>query len=358
MTIEPRDPDRPADGDDQTWEALARYLAGESDASEAAEVRRLLAERPGDAALLEALDRVLSPERLSPAPVVDMEGALRKVRQRRDGGEEQHRHPRLTVTDGAPRRAVSWRVVAPALAAAAMLTAALFLWNRMGRPDGAEPAAGGRTIATAIGRRDSVQLSDGSRVLLAPGTELSISAGYGEAGREVELHGEAQFRVVHDDQHPFVVHAGDLVIKDVGTTFNVRSVMPDSVVVSVSEGAVLLESPIANGNVELHAGDVAALGPGSGAVVHRGGASDVDVAWTRGKLMLRDAPVSTVVYELHRWYGIELRVDDPVLAGRHYTATFDGTAPVDEVLSVIRTLWDASMERHGDTVVMRRAGGT
>lgn len=358
MTHTPNDPERPRDGAGETWESLARYWAGESSGVDREEIRRRLAERPVDGALLEALDQYLARERLSLPDDIDVEAALARVQRQRARAEEEVSRGRsiFLVRPGA-RRWTTWRVAIPALAAAAIFAVAMYASRHSGAPAIGTTMPGARVVATGIGERDSVDLADGTRILLAPATELSIAAGYGTARRELELRGEAQFRVHHDDALPFVVRAGNLVIQDVGTVFTVLSVASDSAVVSVSEGAVRLQSAAA-GTVDLHAGDVAATGPASGAVVHRGGASDLDVAWTRGKLLLRDAPLETVVWELHRWYGINLRVDDPVLQSRHYTATFDATSKPDEVLAVIRTLWGATMERQGDTVVMRRSGGS
>jgi ferric-dicitrate binding protein FerR (iron transport regulator) len=57
--------------------------------------------------------------------------------------------------------------------------------------------------------------------------------------------------------------------------------------------------------------------------VERGAATAEDLAWTRGRLVFRDAPIDEVTLELRRWYGIDLLVTGPVLRGRRLTATFD-----------------------------------
>src|SRR5437773_2333720 len=53
---------RSTPGNAPDWEAIARYLAGESSAAESAIVERWLEEHPGDRALVQRLDYIVTPE--------------------------------------------------------------------------------------------------------------------------------------------------------------------------------------------------------------------------------------------------------------------------------------------------------
>jgi len=53
--------------------------------------------------------------------------------------------------------------------------------------------------------------------------------------------GSARFVVAHDAQHPFTVHAGDVVVEDVGTIFTVSYVSAERLEVSVTEGSVRVD---------------------------------------------------------------------------------------------------------------------
>ena len=108
---------------------------------------------------------------------------------------------------------------------------------------------------SAVGKRDSVRLADGSRVILGPASQLVVPAAFGQRGREVELHGEAYFDVVHDTTRPFVVRAGDATIRDIGTSFAVRSDSGPRLQVVVTAGAVALRGRTDSAAI-LHAGDV------------------------------------------------------------------------------------------------------
>lgn len=325
------------------WERLARYIAGECSADEADVVRRQLLEDPVQGALFRALaDR---PRPVAPATIgVDVEQALRRVRTRLAAN---HRRP-------IAKPAAAWRV--PALAAAAVVVVAVgALLSRSRSGDRAIPrVAAARTFTAPIGARDSVRLPDGSRVLLGPGSVLTVAAAYGAPDRDVSVSGDALLEVRHDPAHPFTVRTATALIRDVGTTFSVHEGANGEVRVVVTTGAVLLRAAShADSGVVLHGGDAGTLSARGAAVARSGGASADDLAWTSGQLVFREAPLDEVAAELRRWYGIELRVDDPALASRHLTASFSGD-PAKQVVQVIALAVGAQAAWHGDTVVMRR----
>lgn len=333
MTHQPSTPASPFGPD--LWDVLARYAAGESPAAEADKVRTWLAEAPGRAELLSTLVRAVGALASKPPTDLDVEAAWRRVAERIDQPD---------VRELPVRR---WRtIVLRAAAAVALLVGGVAVWRAARLNDVAVQVAAVRIITTPRGQTDSMRLSDGTRVVLGPGSELIVPAGYGSAARAVELKGEALFDVVHDDQHPFTVRAGSALIEDIGTTFTVRQDDDDIVRVVVTAGAVRLQG------VELRQGDRGAVGPDGMPVAERAAATADDLAWTRGQLVFNDAPLSRVRADIRRWYGVELRVADSALARRHLTASFRGE-PVEQVLDVIALALGARVERRGDTAVVR-----
>jgi transmembrane sensor len=308
-----------------------------------------------DAELLATLDRAIDKLAFKPPADLDVETALRQVSARiaaeedRAAGSRSTRRPVLRIAHG---RRWSWT---PLLAAAAILVVVVgsLVWRGGATDRGARSAvAGPQTFATTVGRRDSLKLSDGTRIVLGPGSGLTVAAGYGGTTRDVELRGDAFFDVVHDARHPFTVHVGDIAVRDVGTAFAVRSRDTDGVRVAVTAGEVIVRSSAAtDSGVSLRAGDAGLVRPGSPLVAERGGAAEGDTAWTRGRLIFREAPLTQVGADLRRWYGIELKIADTSLAGRHLTAAFAGE-PADSVLSVIGLALGADIERKGDSAIV------
>lgn len=338
-------------GDDGHWEALARFLAGESPPAEADAVRAWLAEHPERQARLDALDRAMD-RGAPPAPArLDVEAALARVHGRMDAPQTPVRPLRRPAPPSvaAPR----WRT--PALRVAAtvlLLLGALFAWQML---RGGDPRNARQTYATTVGQRDSVRLPDGTRVLLGPGSELTLAAGYGDGARDVELRGEALFEVPHDDARPFTVHAGGARVRDIGTAFSVEADSGGGVRVVVTDGAVALRADADGGGNEmvLRRGERGVL-PEGGTRARRTAATADDLAWTRGELVFRDASLTDVAADVRRWFGVELRAGDAAVAGRRLTASFQGEDR-DQVLQVIALALGAEMTMRGDTAVLRAA---
>lgn len=250
----------------------------------------------------------------------------------------------------------------PALAAAGLLAVGVGSWFAL-RDKPASPVIAESPeiaelpgmLATGVGVRDSIRLPDGTHVVLGPLSSIRVAADYGQTAREVEIRGDAWFDVVHEPGKPFTVHAGSATVIDIGTRFAVRIDSSRGVAVTVTEGSVSLRNsntPVERG-VILEAGDNGLLNEDGEVVALRGAATGDDVAWLQGRLVFRDAPIDEVIISMRRWYGIELRVADSSLKGRHLTATFDGDS-AGTALEIIRLALGATIEQTGDTAIIRR----
>ncbi len=344
--------------DSADWEAIARYYSGESTPDEAAAVRRWLEAHPAEASALSSLNDATALLASATPPDLDVEAALKRVSERRDAADViaiGSRRPASRTPVRAAMPARRWQPFALPAAAAAVILIGGGLWWHSRQTGGYTPASAAQTIATNVGQRDSVRLADGTRVLLAPESQLTVAMGYGNTVREVQLTGEAYFDVRHDAARPFVVHAGGADIRDLGTTFTVRAAGDQGVRVAVTSGSVSLAPAAASPNaaVVLRPGDAGTLGLDGRTLVERGGTAEPDTAWTSGRLVFREAPVSSVRSELRRWYGIDLVVDSSFVA-RHLSMTFDGES-ADRVLEVIALSLGAEVQRQGNTAVIKPA---
>ena len=273
----------------------------------------------------------------------------------------------------AASRGRTWTMGIVAAAAVALLAVGLLRQDgstaETRTPVALRVASAGAVVTTGVGERDSLRLPDGTRVMLAPASRLTVAPQFGEGERSVTLDGAALFDVRHDAARPFTVHADGAVVRDVGTLFTVRTGGldapaggapadgPASVVVSVAEGAVALRAAGADSStVRLNAGDRGALLAGGSVVASPGTAAATDTAWVSGRLEYRSAPLSQVADDVHRWYGLVLRTSDSTLARRRLTASFPPGEPADRVLQVVALSIGATISQVGDTVVLHPAG--
>jgi len=332
------------------WEAIARFLAGESPAEEASRVNAWLAANPADRRLVERLDEAAT----APLADVDVENALRSVHARMDA---EPAAKRLTVVRSNGTR---WRksFVVPSLLAAAAAIFAVIVLQRSTPTDHPAAATVAQVFTTAIGQRDSITLSDGSHVILGPDSRLTVASDYGASTRSVELRGDGYFDVTHDAAKPFSVRVGRAVVEDIGTVFAVESDAGDTTTVAVVPGSVRLrasDSSPTSGAV-LSAGDRGSMAADGRVATFPHSVTD-DTAWTSGRLVFRDASMARVAGEVRRWYGVTLHITDSSLVNRHITATFKGE-PVDQVLKIIGLNLGARIERQGDSATVTSNRGS
>jgi len=348
------------------WDAISRFIAGESDSVEQHAVIAWLESHPADAALVAAIRSRSDAVDRRALVSVNTEAALGKVRAQLDldaanfAGPLPLTRPQLTVTNGGVSRAEtrSAREIAarprprrwPALLVAAAAAVAVIVVRQRGSvPE--------KSYTTKVGARDSIRLSDGSRVILAPGSTLTVAAGYGRGSRDVTVDGAAFFEVEHDGAHPFTVHVGQTEIRDIGTAFAVKTNAAGGVSVEVTHGVVAVRGGDAGSGAtptELRAGDRGDVS-GSRIAVTRGTVTQDNVAWTHGQLAYRDAPMSEVQADVRRWYGIDLRFASDELAKRTLTTSFRSDSAAD-VIRLIALALGADTEQHGDTVILQMTG--
>jgi transmembrane sensor len=324
----------PAANEGPDWTRLAREMAeGESLrlADGASDERRR-------AAFVSALAAALHvPDPRSPTDD-EIEHALGAVLGRR--GEIARAAPPAAVEAAVFPRVRRW--AAWSAAAAVVLSAGALVLSRRGETTASAPPV--QTIATAVGQVDSLRLPDGSLVILGPASSLVRNARVGATVRDVVLHGDAYFEVAHDAAHPFIVRTSRGVVRDIGTTFVVRSDAPTGLVVSVTTGVVALRRAGSDtaSETRLAAGDRATL-PAYGALTIERGVDDTsDASFTRGRLVLVNASVGEIADGMRRWYGLDFRVMDAALLGRRVTVTFDRESGADAARIVAAAMGGAA----------------
>jgi len=319
-------------------ELLARYLSGQATPAERQEVERWQ-ERPENRHELDRLRAAWQPAR--PEASWDVDRAWQRVAGR------------LDQDPAAPPRRIL-RVPAPVLALAAtvmLAVGAAWLWTAL-RPVSVAPVS----YATQSGERRTVDLPDGTRVVLAPGTELRVAGDYGRGSRRVDLQGEAWFEVEHDAARPFLVHAAGTITEDLGTEFLVQVLPGDAGVrVALVSGSASLRraEDAASAAVVLSPDDLGLLAPGDAtARVERRASLDALVSWHEGRLEFEDARLAEVAAALTRWYAVPVLLEGGALGERRFT----GTLRLDELdgaLEILRLSLGVRLERRADTLVVR-----
>ncbi|MDR2449241.1 MAG: FecR family protein [Prevotellaceae bacterium] len=100
-----------------------------------------------------------------------------------------------------------------------------------------------------LGSKSQIILTDGTKVWLNAGSRLSYSTAFASQNRRVLLEGEGYFEVATNPDLPFEVKTSLLIVRAIGTSFNVKAYPNDSTV----------ETILVEGKLEVsreHSGDV------------------------------------------------------------------------------------------------------
>jgi len=345
--------------DDLDWTRLARYFAGECPPGEADEIRHWIETDPERRRAVEEL-RAAWEAASTPSTGWDTPASWRRLSARLRSREGRSRLAVVRATwpeDGHP----GWTRTAQrsAIAAGAVLAiGAGLVWSGLVRGPGGtvETAAPLREVRTPPGQRARFQLTDGSRVLLGPGSVLKYdTTGFGESTRELQLEGRAHFVVTHDPLRPFLVRTARTVTEDLGTEFVITDYTGDRATeVVVASGSVVVRSvttDTARPATVLRSGELVRLDSAGRATVRRGVDLEAHLAWTEGRLVFVDTPVGEVVTQLNRWYGGDVRLGDPALAAHRFTAAYVSASEAT-VVRELATAVGAMVERRGNIVVL------
>ena len=251
----------------------------------------------------------------------------------------------------ARRRSFWRRTVAFGSLAAAALAVGLFVWSR---PLPADPTLSAPALSATTTPR-LVTLSDGTVVQLNTGGE--VSERFTAATRHVTLtRGEAHFAVAKNPARPFIVQAGALQVRAVGTAFNIN-LQSAAVDVIVTEGRVQLTTGRPDAPA-LNAGERATLrraAAGPTLVVARIDAAAITqtLAWREPLMRLGGATLAELAAEFERATGRRLVLADPALADLRFGGRFRAD-DIDGFTHLLATTLDLDVERTADGAIVLR----
>lgn len=295
-----------------------------------------MTERAGSR-LLRALRGWLDGTDLPPAPAYA--DAWRRLQHRIDAAAYDRPYPAARGRGaGSP-----WRRVAYASAGIAAVIGVLFAI----RQPTTTRAVVERSYATTAGQFAAIDLADGSRIMLAPRSRLTIARD--GARRIARLVGEARFTVTPDPKAPFVVRSGEATIRVLGTTFEVRHYADEATSrIIVHSGRIAAERD--GRTITVAAGMTGIVGD-SAVTALAGIDSSVYADWSAGRLMFHDAPVPLFLATLRRWYGYSFAVSDSTILASNVTTTFT-IGKTTEMFSLVKRLLDVNLTFKDSTVTL------
>jgi transmembrane sensor len=174
-----------------------------------------------------------------------------------------------------------------------------------------------------IGQKSMIILPDGSKIKLNSGSTLTYDSDFGLQDRMVELKGEAFFDITENPELPFVIKSGELETRVLGTAFNIRNYQSeDEIQVLVVRGEVSVSDELGSSFI-LNPKDILEYSHRD-KIVKKSICVDYKsiIGWKDGVLSFNDESFSEVVEKIHRWYGVEIVLEDGFVVEGSYTGEY------------------------------------
>lgn len=189
-------------------------------------------------------------------------------------------------------------------------------------------------LSVPAGGEYRLTLEDGTTVQVNAASELLFPAHFKQHVRQVELRGEAYFKVKHNSERPFNVLLGTLNVQVTGTTFNIKAYEEGNVSITLMEGSV---------NVREGQKVLAALSPGEQFTYHKTtgdystAQADISaiIGWTEDKFVFHSETIGSIMNELSRWYNVDINVSEDIQDIR-YNGILSRKQPLTDILNILQ----------------------
>jgi hypothetical protein len=189
----------------------------------------------------------------------------------------------------------------------------------------------------------SVTLADGTEAILDVSSSLTYPSNFTGQDRRVSLAGQGYFKVKHNAAHPFIISAGNEVIEDIGTEFNVKAYGDEAVV----------KTTLIAGAVKVSANDRSVfLKPGEQALDLLVKPANIEeaTAWLQGQLVFHHETLENIMRTVSRVYGVTVVWQDPETKTYTFGGSVNRKDQLASVLNYFRKAGKVDFKVEGKTV--------
>lgn len=177
------------------------------------------------------------------------------------------------------------------------------------------------TKSTSKGLKSTVQLKDGTKVMLNSESSIRYPKYFSDSARVVYLEGEAFFDVFKDKTRPFIVLSQGVSTTALGTSFNINSYI-GSCKVSLATGKVEVHHTQVPESYFLKPGQSLHFELKAGKVTKSIDKNEDDFLWTKGIIAFDNNSFDEVIQKLGRWYNVDFQIENKSNV-KKYTGQFE-----------------------------------
>ena len=204
-------------------------------------------------------------------------------------------------------------------------------------------------VTAPKGQISKCVLADGTEVWLNAGSTLKYDAALKGNLREVNLDGEAYFKVSKNEHKPFVVTTGHAQIKVLGTIFNLKAYSGENKVeTTLEEGSVEFTlNGSATKPLELKPGEQVVYNISEKKITVGRVETYLHTAWKDGKFVFKDADLQTIIQELEKLYDVRIHLENDSLLKLHFRGMFEYEQNIFSALETLEQTTNMKYKMNG-----------
>ncbi|MCI6213222.1 FecR family protein [Bacteroides heparinolyticus] len=169
-------------------------------------------------------------------------------------------------------------------------------------------------------------LPDGTKVWLNSSSYLRYPNTFSGETREVTLDGEAYFEVAGNAEKPFIVHSGNSFVKVLGTKFNMDAYSSNGfIATTLIEGVVEFCHPggyDTSRTIRIEPDKQVYYDKKNNKSEVREAYVPKDIAWKNGQVVLKETPLSDILWILSKRFNVDFVVRNPAFYKYSFTGIF------------------------------------
>lgn len=191
-------------------------------------------------------------------------------------------------------------------------------------------------VTVPKGSKMKMTLADGTAIWLNSGSTMQYDSNFGVENRTLTLNGEAYLEVARDENLPFVINAGKVEVKVLGTVFNVNAYAEnEEITVSLYEGAVQLGTQTEQHKTILKPNETASYDVVTGITTVTAGMNNTASEWIENKIVFNGENMQQVARILERSFDVEIRILDEDLKNTSFVGDFVRNESIDEIFKIM-----------------------
>ncbi len=200
-----------------------------------------------------------------------------------------------------------------------------------------------------------IRLPDGSKIALRQGSSIVYHRNYQE-NRNIELQGEALFKVTKDKVHPFTVETKEGKVTVLGTVFSVRSFSNESYTRTLlKEGSVKFADNDEQTSVVLIPGEEALLNNGEEKIsVRKVENMDRALAWESHKFAFDNETLTVIMSTISNAFNTKIEIRDKDLGNQRLTLKFNRNESLTKILDVLSDIGKFKYRQEKELIIIEK----